>query len=241
MTAAFTILPVFGVPCPSRALSGQDSLLFHRPDAGRHPRRHARHRRGGRGQRRAARRRPCWRSPTLRFPSDCKRGAQTRPGATRWRTFRRMDRGADDSDARRDSRHSRRRPARPHARHGGAQDRPIAATSMRPRTTAPAYDAAHDSTIAALRGRGGAAAFRGGRAIVVTFEFENVPTATLEFLETLPARAPERKGARAHAGPADREDFPARSRAGDRPVRRRARRRGARPRAPCATSGDPRS
>ncbi len=27
MTAAFTILPVFGVPCPSRALSGQDSLL----------------------------------------------------------------------------------------------------------------------------------------------------------------------------------------------------------------------
>jgi 5-(carboxyamino)imidazole ribonucleotide mutase len=27
MTAAFTTLPVFGVPCPSRALSGQDSLL----------------------------------------------------------------------------------------------------------------------------------------------------------------------------------------------------------------------
>src|ERR1700760_4531725 len=27
MTAAFTALPVFGVPCPSRALSGQDSLL----------------------------------------------------------------------------------------------------------------------------------------------------------------------------------------------------------------------
>jgi 5-(carboxyamino)imidazole ribonucleotide mutase len=27
MTAAFTILPVFGVPCPSRALQGQDSLL----------------------------------------------------------------------------------------------------------------------------------------------------------------------------------------------------------------------
>jgi 5-(carboxyamino)imidazole ribonucleotide mutase len=26
MTAAFTILPVFGVPCPSRALSSQDSL-----------------------------------------------------------------------------------------------------------------------------------------------------------------------------------------------------------------------
>ena len=26
MTAAFTILPVFGVPCPSRALSGLDSL-----------------------------------------------------------------------------------------------------------------------------------------------------------------------------------------------------------------------
>jgi 5-(carboxyamino)imidazole ribonucleotide mutase len=27
MTAAFTTLPVFGVPCPSRALNGQDSLL----------------------------------------------------------------------------------------------------------------------------------------------------------------------------------------------------------------------
>jgi 5-(carboxyamino)imidazole ribonucleotide mutase len=27
MTAAFTTLPVLGVPCPSRALSGQDSLL----------------------------------------------------------------------------------------------------------------------------------------------------------------------------------------------------------------------
>ena len=27
MTAAFTIVPVFGVPCPSRALNGQDSLL----------------------------------------------------------------------------------------------------------------------------------------------------------------------------------------------------------------------
>ena len=27
MTAAFTILPVFGVPCPSNALNGQDSLL----------------------------------------------------------------------------------------------------------------------------------------------------------------------------------------------------------------------
>ncbi len=27
MTAAFTILPVFGVPVPTRALSGQDSLL----------------------------------------------------------------------------------------------------------------------------------------------------------------------------------------------------------------------
>jgi len=26
MTAAFTVLPVFGVPCPSRALSGLDSL-----------------------------------------------------------------------------------------------------------------------------------------------------------------------------------------------------------------------
>ncbi len=27
MTAAFTTLPVFGVPIPTRALSGQDSLL----------------------------------------------------------------------------------------------------------------------------------------------------------------------------------------------------------------------
>ena len=55
MTAALTPLPVFGVPVESKALSGQDSLLFDRADAGRHSGRHAGHRQGRRDQRRAAR------------------------------------------------------------------------------------------------------------------------------------------------------------------------------------------
>ena len=79
MTAAMTSLPVLGVPVESKALSGQDLLLFDRADAGRHPGRHAGDRQGRRHQRRAAGRRPCWRSPTRRSASASTSGAPGRP------------------------------------------------------------------------------------------------------------------------------------------------------------------
>ena len=56
MTAAMTTLPVFGVPVPSKALSGQDSLLSIVQMPAGVPGWHACDRRSGRCQRRAARR-----------------------------------------------------------------------------------------------------------------------------------------------------------------------------------------
>ncbi len=60
MTAAMTPLPVFGVPIETPALKGHDSLVLHRADAGRHSRRHPRHRQAGSGERRSPCRQPCW-------------------------------------------------------------------------------------------------------------------------------------------------------------------------------------
>ena len=54
MTAAFTSLPVFGVPVPTQAFSGPGQPALDRPDAGRRAGRHARDWRGRRRQRRAA-------------------------------------------------------------------------------------------------------------------------------------------------------------------------------------------
>jgi 5-(carboxyamino)imidazole ribonucleotide synthase len=53
-----------------------------------------------------------------------------------------------------------------------------------PEAEAPAYDAAHARTIAAYEDEAALAAFA-ATCDLVTFEFENVPTATLEFLQTL--------------------------------------------------------
>jgi 5-(carboxyamino)imidazole ribonucleotide synthase len=53
-----------------------------------------------------------------------------------------------------------------------------------PEADAPAYDAAHASTIAPYEDEAALARFAGG-CDLVTFEFENVPTACLEFLEKL--------------------------------------------------------
>ncbi len=61
MVAAVTPLPVLGVPVESQALKGQDSLLFDRPDAGRHPGRDPGDRQGGGDQCRR-----CWRPPSSR-------------------------------------------------------------------------------------------------------------------------------------------------------------------------------
>ena len=69
-----------------------------------------------------------------------------------------------------------------------------------PEDEAPAYDAAHDCTIALYEDEAALRRFAAG-CDLVTFEFENVPTATLEFLETL---LPVRPSARALALTQDR-------------------------------------
>ena len=53
-----------------------------------------------------------------------------------------------------------------------------------PEDEAPAYDAAHDCTVAAYEDEAALAKFAAA-CDLVTFEFENVPTVTLEFLERL--------------------------------------------------------
>ena len=69
-----------------------------------------------------------------------------------------------------------------------------------PEDEAPAYDAAHDCTVAAYEDEAALAKFAAA-CDLVTFEFENVPTATLQFLETL---LPVRPSARALALTQDR-------------------------------------
>ena len=69
-----------------------------------------------------------------------------------------------------------------------------------PEVEAPAYDAAHDCTIAAYEDEAALRKFAAGCELV-TFEFENVPTATLAFLETL---LPVRPNSRALALTQDR-------------------------------------
>ena len=80
-----------------------------------------------------------------------------------------------------------------------------------PEAEAPAYDAAAARTAAAFDDE--AALKRFAEAVdIVTYEFENVPTATVEYLAE---RLPVRPGARALAlnpGPARRKDFLTRSR-----------------------------
>ncbi len=78
MTAALTPLPVFGVPVESKALSGPGFAAVDRPDAGRHSRRHARHRQGRRDQRRAAGRRRAGAVGRRRSPSGSTPSARRR-------------------------------------------------------------------------------------------------------------------------------------------------------------------
>ena len=80
-----------------------------------------------------------------------------------------------------------------------------------PEAATPAYDAAAARTVAAFDDEAALARF--AEAVdVVTFEFENVPTATVEFLAERVAGPAGRPRAGADPGPADREDVPARSR-----------------------------
>ena len=69
-----------------------------------------------------------------------------------------------------------------------------------PEADAPAHDAAHARTVAAYEDQSALRSFADG-CDLITFEFENVPTATLEFLETL---KPVRPSPRALAVTQDR-------------------------------------
>ena len=81
MLAAKTIVPVLGVPVPSKHLRGEDSLLSHRADAQGHSGRDLRHRRGRRGQRGAVRGRHARRDRRRPGARSWRRSARARPQA----------------------------------------------------------------------------------------------------------------------------------------------------------------
>ena len=111
MTAAMTPLPVLGVPVQVESPVGPGQPALHRADAGRHSGRHARHRRGRRDQRRPARRRRARpvRRRACRAARRLARAARALPSPNTRSGL------SDLIAARRHDRHSRRRPARPHA------------------------------------------------------------------------------------------------------------------------------
>ena len=80
-----------------------------------------------------------------------------------------------------------------------------------PESEVPAYDAAAARTIAAFDDEAALARFAEG-VDVVTFEWENVPTSTLEFLAERAAGPSGRPCSGADSGSADGKDVPARSR-----------------------------
>ena len=218
MTASMTPLPVLGVPVQTKAPRGPRQPLFHRADAGRHSGRHARHRRSRRDQRRAARRRRSSRSPTRTSPraSTAYRAAQTASVAEE------PECANDRTSSRLDHRHSRRRPARPHA---GARRRAVSASSAtsiptcqarpstsRPRSTvAPYEDTTAIRAFAArgrrrhLRVRERAARSRGGGRGAC-------------------ARSSRPEGARGRAGPPRGKELHSRRSASRRALRRRRQR-----------------
>ena len=192
MIAALTPLPVFGVPVQTKALNGAGQPALDRPDAGRHSGRHAGHRRGRRHQCRAARRR--------------------RPGARPIRDRRRRSTpSARDQTAAvpqfPDRRCLTRRPLPPGSTigilGGGQLGRMLALaaagsacrpTSIAPIPDSPAFDVTPHKTVAAYDDEAALAAFADA-VDVVTYEFENVPAATAEFLAALQAAAARRQRA----------------------------------------------
>ena len=74
MTAAFTALPVFGVPVPSKALSAMDSLLSIVQMPAGVPVGDARDRRSRARSTRRCSPQPCWRWPTKRWRRGSRRG-----------------------------------------------------------------------------------------------------------------------------------------------------------------------
>ena len=138
MAAALTELPVFGVPVESKALSGIDSLLLDRADAGRRSRRHAGDRQGRRHQRRAARGQRARAERRGAGRRGSPPGASSRPTRSRSARRDRRDRFRQgEAEAGRHHRNSRRRTIGPDAGDGGGAPRPADARCFRRTRTRP--------------------------------------------------------------------------------------------------------
>ena len=121
MTAAFTTLPVFGVPVPSKALSGQDSLLsIVQMPAGVPVGTLAIGEAGAVNAALIASAVLALADEPLAARLEAWRAARTAEVAERPANESGC---SNDPEPRRDHRHSRRRPARADARHGGAEAR----------------------------------------------------------------------------------------------------------------------
>ena len=121
-------------PCPDQGARRRGQPALDRADAGGRAGRHARDRRAGRGQRRAARRE---RARPVRPRARGAPGSVARRRAPPlWPSGRRTphpSRARHDPVSRRHDRHSRLRPARPDAGDRGAEARACAPTSTPPR------------------------------------------------------------------------------------------------------------
>ena len=197
MTAAFTTLPVFGVPVPSKALSGQDSLLsIVQMPAGVPVGTLAIGEAGAVNAALLACAVLALSDEALAARLEAWRAKRTAEVAERP-----ADEGAgDDPRTRRDDRHSGQRPARAHARHRRAQGW-TAHPYFRARSRGPGIRRGRRANGRAFRRRRRRWRSFAEAVDVVTYEFENVPVKTVEFLA---ARVPVRPGARALALTQDR-------------------------------------
>ena len=213
---------------------GHGQPALDRPDARRHPGRHARHRPRRRGERGAARRRDPRavgrraRRPARRLARAAIRRRWPKPRPTP------HDRAGAAAAAQCDDRHRRRRPARPHVRHGRGPAR-LPRPCPHPRACEPrraGLGRLHDRR---LRGHPHAARLRGGggRRHLRVRECERARARPARLAG---ARAPLHRRAAHQPGPHRREELPQRARHPDRalaagrvPRRARRRRRPARP------------
>ncbi len=183
MCAAWTPLPVLGVPVEIPCAQGHGQPAVDRPDAGRHPGRHAGDRPRRRGQRR-----PAGRRHPGRHRSRAGRAAWM-PGAPRQTeaVAPAPVSGADatvPAAAERHDRHRRRRPARPHVGDGR---RPARLSLPHPDARGRQPGRAgrrRRSTLATTRTRPRCAPSP-PQVDVITFEFENVSAEGLDLLASL--------------------------------------------------------
>ncbi len=236
MTASLTPLPVFGVPVKTTRAGGQGLASLHRADAGRHSGRHARHRQGRARSMPPCSPPPCWRCPTQALAKrlDAWRARQTaaigkRPAnerAARKRAEKsaapeRSREGCAGAETRRHHRHSRRRPARPHAGAGRGAARPALPRLCSDIEEPCGFDVAARATRRRLCRRGRARPLR--RRVSMSSP-TNSRTCRRRRRASLPRRKPvlpDPQGAGNDAGPADREGIHRRARRSrPRPTRR---------------------